>query len=346
MAIDFFSTNPEDAGPTQINYGPERLPPEELEKRKTGWKALLAKWDDPNVRAAVVQTGLGLMKSPSYGQSGWDVGANALQAGVGTLQSMRERDRLLAEQAAERKKKETQQEIENKRGERQVSATEKNAATQARQVDSTIAANQAAGTRADRELTEKERHNKETEKADLLRAEAARVAAAGGGKGHKTSAEIEKINRLKAYYKQKNPSLTDEDVDKMAIDYVANSKGKPPRQLVVEAYQAKAKQWYDQQFDPTASPPPELQQQWKNEAIEEIRSLEAAGQAITNKEGVVPRPGGTPPAVSAPTAATAPGTPNPATTRSIELWKSKAATPEQIKILIAAGGENPSIYGY
>lgn len=344
MSIDFNSMNPEDAGPTQVP-----LPPEEIAKRKTGWQALLDQWHDPNVRSAIVQTGIGLMRSPQYGQSGWDVGANALQAGVGTLEQLRERDRLTAEKNATIARNQAQTGIENKRADTQVATSQQNAATQSRNVDAQIANEQASAARGDKTLAETTRHNKASEVNDASKAAAANTAAnaRSAGRAGKTSAEIEKINRLGAYYKQQNPDLSDQDADKMAIDYVTNSKGKPPRQMVVEAYQAKAKQWFDQQFDPNATPPPDMVEKWKKDAVDEIRSLEGAGQAITDHTGQINRPGQAPAAPAAPpAAAVVPSTPHPATLRSIDAWKAKGGTPEQIKILIATGGEDPKLYGY
>jgi hypothetical protein len=349
MALEL-SNDPNDPG----FVGPTP-PPEEMEKRKSGWRRILEQWQDPNVRSAVMQTGLGLMQSPSFGQSGFDVAANALNRGVTTLQGLRERDRLLAEEKAERDRKIIQQGAENVRADRQVATgergaatSERNAATQERSVTAQIEQGVASGSRGDRALSETIRHNQASEAIDATRAaaDATRANAYSTGRAGKTAAEIEKLNRLQKYYMQ-TEGLDEVAADKKAFDYFATSKGKSPRQLVIDSFHKKAQMWYENQFDPDAKPTPELREQWKREAIEEVRTAEEAGQDVTNTRGVINRPTpGAPAAPAAPAEPVVSTTPNPATDRSIAKWKAAGASPDQIKILIAQGGEDPKIYGY
>lgn len=48
--------------------------------------------NDPNFRMALLQTGLGFLKSPQIGESGFDVFANASQQGISTLHQLRQGD--------------------------------------------------------------------------------------------------------------------------------------------------------------------------------------------------------------------------------------------------------------
>src|SRR5690242_11466577 len=109
MAIDFGVADPA----IQAAAAQTTSDPAVIEQRKSGWKQWLSQLNDPNTRAAIMQTGLGMMRSPSYGQNGWDVASQALGAGVSTLERLRERDRTLALAADERAKRDAQQQVEN-----------------------------------------------------------------------------------------------------------------------------------------------------------------------------------------------------------------------------------------
>lgn len=319
-------------------------------------------WQDPNMRQAVMSAGLNLMRTPQLGQNGWDTAANALQAGMGTLEGLRERDRKRNQENEDRRIREEQRGIENKRGDRQVDISQQNADTNKQNVEGDQKHKSQELMRAEAALQEAIRHNKSQEEIDRLKAAADHLrATAYFGSAGRTPAEIEKINRMKAYAKDKL-GMDDLDADKYAMDYVSTAKGKSPRQLVMDAYQKKAQQWLDQQYDPTAQPTPEMREAWKKQAMEEVRFAEEAGKDVTETRGVIQRPPapapaapGSPPAVrgaqppAGPGAAPAAGAlaqKSPATERSIERWKLANATPQQIKDLISAGGENPAIYGY
>lgn len=346
----------------------QQLTPQDQQAQSPGiFASLMQKWQDPNVRQAIMQTGLNLMRSPGYGQSQWDVGANALGAGVSTLEQLRERDRQRGLLAEDRATKEQQRGIENTRADRQVATGEKNAATNATNVSADIEAKKVDQGRADKALAEAIRHNKSDEEINRLRAEAdairAKAYSTGGGK---TPAEVEKLNRLKKYYMEKQ-GLDETDADKAAFDYLQTAKGKSPRQLVIDTIKSKVSTWYENQFDPAAKPTPEMLSKWQQEAVDEVKFAEQAGQDVTNNRGPIARPGittpgkapvaapGTTPAASAtpaassapaPSLVTSPAAKSDVTMRNIEKWKLANATPEQIKILIATGGEQPALYGY
>jgi len=306
----------------------------ELEQRKSGWKNFLTQLNDPNVKSAIAQTGMGLMRTPGYGQSGWDTASQALQSGVGTLQALRERDRLLAQAAADRAAKEAQQTTSNKLNERQAATSERNAATQERQVESSAQQNANANNRAGFALEENIRHNKETEKnaAEMAKAANTRATTASSGRNGKTSAEIEKINRLQKYYMAQG--MDELEADKKAIDYVSNSKGKPPRQLVIESIQSKAKQWFDSQFDPNAQLPPELLEKFKQEAIAEVKMADEAGRDITDS------------AIAPPVVPSVTASKDPMVVRKINKWVESKATDEQVNELLRKQGVDPKLYGY
>ncbi len=74
--------------------------------------------EDPNLRMALLNTGLNLLRSPSPGQSGFDVFADAASTGVSTLDQLRQRDQqqeLLQrrEQREETRVEQGQQRIDN-----------------------------------------------------------------------------------------------------------------------------------------------------------------------------------------------------------------------------------------
>lgn len=361
MAIDFGVADPAVQGAMQQTTSD----PAVIEQRKGGWRAWLQQMNNPNTRAALMQTGIGMMKSPGYGQNGWDTASQALSSGVSTLQNLRERDRILELAAAERAKKDTQQGVENTRADRSVAVGESNAQTASRAADANIANSQADNARGDKTLTETERHNKAMEGVYGRNADANNTRA--NNVGTHTAAEIEKINRLKKYYMDKE-GLDELSADKKAMDYVSTAKGKSPRQLVIEAYQKKVSQWMENQFDPTAQPTPEQVDKFKKDAISEVRLAEEAGQEISNNSGTINRPGTTPstppgsPAVPGTTPASSPSGMAPApgtmprvaipgqkdalTERQINIWKSAGGTPQQINALLTKQGIDPKTYGY
>jgi len=58
------------------------------------WKGFLSTLKtDPNMRMALIQTGIGMMRSPRMGENGWDVAGEALGRGVMTLDQLRQRDK-------------------------------------------------------------------------------------------------------------------------------------------------------------------------------------------------------------------------------------------------------------
>ena len=320
-------------GQVNVGQGPNYQQPGFMER-------IAQAWADPNVRQAVMTTGLNFMRSPGYGQNGWDVAANSLGMGMQTLEALRTRDRQRALEAEDRKIKEDQRNKENTRGDRQVAVSEKNADTTSRSTDATIGNLTSDNTRLDKTLDETIRHNKAMEGVYAQNAGSTRIKAdtyaAGGGK---TAAEIEKVNRMKAYFMKQDPNLSAEDADKKAIDYVASTKGKTPRQQVLDAYKAKAAAWMEMQYDPLAQPTPEQVEQWRQEAIAEVKMADSAGTDITNNSGVIVRPGAKP-------AAGAPQERDAMTEQKINKWKTAGGTPAQIKQLLINEGLNPAIYGY
>lgn len=322
------------------------LPPGELEQRKSLWKNLLSQWQDPNVKQAVLATGIGLMRSARYGENVGDVAANALTSGVNTLQSLRERDRQRALEAQDRAIREDQRAKENTRGDRQVATGERNAATQEKSVTGNLELGQKAGARSDKALEETIRSNKAQEEIGRTKAgaEATRAGAYATGRQGKTAAEIQKIDRLKAYYKQQDPSLSDEQADKMAIDYVTTSQNKTQSQIAADLYKNELTTWA-QNFDNIGKTPSvaDLREMKR-------RSMETAAEFFKQENSTIKRPDapGVPTMGGPPQAApgAAPMPPSPLTQRNIEIWKKANATPGQIRDLIIKRGEDPKIYGY
>lgn len=348
----------------------QAIPPQdgiELEQRKSGWRAYLQQLNNPNTRAALMQTGLGMMRSPGYGQNGWDTAANALQGGVQTLERLRERDRVLAQEAQDRAIKENQRTVENKRGERQVAATERNAATNERSTEASITQGANANNRAGFQLEESIRHNQANEANDRIRAEAEKEKSGKyNTSSGRTPAEIEKLNRLKKYYMDKE-GLDELTADKKALDYLATAKGKSPRQLVIDRFRDKVKAWQDNQYDPSATLTPQQAKQMQDEAVAEVKMAEEAGRDITDTRGIIVRPTEIAPTPGSPAAVQDPamtglnpdeqawaqrpavpdtGMRDPMTERMINIWIKGGGSPQQINELLKKRGVDPKVYGY
>lgn len=100
------------------------------------WKKFQQRMEqDPNLRMALLSTGINLLRTPQPGQTGFDVFADAAGTGIGTFDQLNQRDRAQDIEVSEIAR---QADID----ERRTGATESNAASNAARVD--IAANNVA----------------------------------------------------------------------------------------------------------------------------------------------------------------------------------------------------------
>jgi hypothetical protein len=82
------------------------------------WKNFITQLQtDPNMRKALFQTGVGLMKTPELGKSGWDTASEALNRGMMTLETLREQQRRQKlEEREEVRKDETLEDVKKRTG--------------------------------------------------------------------------------------------------------------------------------------------------------------------------------------------------------------------------------------
>lgn len=269
-----------------------------LEQNKFHWRNYLASLNDPNVRQALIATGVGLMQSPGYGQNSGDVIGRAIGSGVQTLQGLRNIDyqKKTTEQA--RQDKLGQNQVQNQQGQQQIDISNRNANTNERAVTSQIGASDRTQSREDVQTTEQGRHNKATEAiqskaadADLLR------ARSYSSIGNRVPADIQKINMLAQHY------TTDEGMDEIAARaravMVVDSTGaaKSPGEQAGNLYKAKIQAWSNDISNFGKTMTPEQSQAMLQDSINDVVKLgqfnaAATGAAPpeTQRSGPIKRP--------------------------------------------------------
>lgn len=290
-------TGPQPAGPNMIGpalIGPMApTPPQtpaEVEQNKGLWRTFLDRMKtDPQFKMSVQQTAIGMMKSPQIGQNSFDVLGNALQGGITTLDTLRQRERTQKIEDEERKRKAG---IEN----RQTAAQETTAAATAKRADTEVSALEAQKGQwgkqydLDREkLQEAIRSNKATEEINRLKAQAdaTRARAYSEGRAGRTPAEIQKINMLSAQYQAQG--MDPVDADALAIQYLQETgKGKGPGDRVRAAVDARMKSYNSSLASLDKPIDADMIRQWTEEAIQ----LDAKTEQMLNQTNV-PAPTGT-----------------------------------------------------
>lgn len=322
---------------------------QEFESNKAGWRGIFQKLKDPNVRAALLQTGLGLMKSPGYGQSGWDVASNALAHGAGTLQALREAERAKKIQDENRAIAESQRKIENTQKNRQLATGEANTTLYGEQVRSQASTARADDARADLALTETQRANKAQEEIARMRAQAdltrARAFSSGGGR---TAADIVKIQNLAKQYmlppEQGGKGLDETNAMAEATKLIElQGKSKSPSEMVQEILKTQITS-YSNSIEGMRSPPtPEMMKKWRDDAINQVIELNRLDAAQRGPVAPNPQYPGQPTGVVQRT----PGGPaaDPATSSKVEALKSRGIPLDQIKQALINEGKNPADYG-
>jgi len=274
-----------------------------------------------------MQFGIGLMRSPQMGQNGWDVAANALQTGVGTVQALRERDRKMKQEDEDRdlNRKNIENQIETR-------TSAANTAKEGTSNDYLRIINQDSQAKAThelniRELDEKIRANKANEANDRIRANAAKDNAGGAGS---TSADIQKINNLTA---EKVANGMDPVKAKAEATREVMSTGKTsPANMYTQAMQQEIELWQNS-FDNLGKVPDP-----KTLGEMQARAKQRVMDALKMNEG--PKP------VTAKGDSNIYPTPEARINAQINQAKAKGATPEMIKKALMEEGVDPKAYGY
>jgi len=223
-----------------IQAGPmPQLDPNEMEQRKSLWKQYLS---DPNLRQAMLQTGIGLLRSPKMGEGTGDIAANALSAGASTLYGLREADRIRNMEAAKVSRETAATSVSERQRQEQIDTGKKQAGTQATAVRQSGDQAQKAAEQAARALDEAIRHNKSEEESARLRANAEKTRAdayaGAGGRPGQTPGDIQKVNILAEKFVMEG--MDEVSAKARAVREIENSKGKTKadtaRDLLKAAY--------------------------------------------------------------------------------------------------------------
>lgn len=331
MALDELTSQDYSPDFSGIMSQPIDVSAPEFEVRKTGWQKILDNLHDPNVQQALVQTGLGLMKTPQAGQNNYDVIANGIQAGVGTLQALRERDRQQKLQDEEKARLLAQQGFENTLKTNQ--DKRQNTTTQAYvdQVAAQTANAKDAKTFKERELALEERYKtgmlnvaERNASSNFIKAE---KTGSGGGAA---SVEREKLDALTNQYKAEGLDDTAARA-KAVLTLKAGSGGKTPQEQARLIYLEKIKA-YQNSIEGMQNPlTPEMSQQLLESSMQDAQKLSSIGGQPANPPGV-----GTSGQIER-----ADPDIQAEVTRMLGEGKSK----EQIKVMLQKFGRTPSVYG-
>jgi hypothetical protein len=266
--------------------------PVALEENKSKWRTFLNQFNDPNVRQAVLATGIGLMRSPQYGQNAGDIGANALQSGVQTLQSLRNMDYAKQQTATARKDKLTQQGVENTQGQARIDIARAGENTNERAQTSTEANQQAIRQNAEGILSETTRHNKADEATNAVKANADMVRArATATTGARVPAEVQKINMLSAQYMTEGMDET--SARAKAVMVVDSAKGATsPGEQAMNLFNNSIKNWQNDINNFGKSLTQEQIKQMQHDAINTVMNFQQFNSAQTGVPPTPAAPGG------------------------------------------------------
>lgn len=276
----------QDAFLQDVQFDPSSVPAPvvQVQENKAKWRMFLDNLNDPAIRQGVIATGIGLMRSPGYGQNAGDVIGSALQSGVNTTAGLRNMEYERKTKEQERQDKLTQQGVQNKQGERQLDISSRNvdinaqnAQTNQNNVNMDAAARNA-------QLSEGARHNQATEETDRIRAEADRKRAeAYSSVGTRTPQDIQKINMMSQYYMQ-NEGLDEVSARAKAVMYVESTgAGKSPGENAMTLYQNKVKNWQADLNNFGKSLTPQQLQQMQVEAMDEVIKFSNLTAQMTNQ---------------------------------------------------------------
>lgn len=263
-------------------------PQVQLEENKSKWRQFLGTLEDPNVRQAMIATGIGLMRSPQYGQNSGDIIANALGSGVNTLQGLRNMQ-------YERSQKEAQQKQENRRADQTVANQTTSVGYQgqsvAQQGQQITNQNTQATTRNEIDrgaLSETQRHNQELEEIARRNAESERIRAKAYGStaGANQGQDVFKINALTAQYQAEG---MDETAARAKAVMVVESTGaaKTPGEQAQKLYEAKLKNWMQDINNFGKSLTPQQMKDMATESMNEVFAFHNFNAGVTGQPPAV-----------------------------------------------------------
>lgn len=339
---------PATAGP------PQGAPPKEtdpaLEQNKGLWRGFFSRMkSDPNFRQGVMQVGLGMMRSQQPGENAGDVIGQALGSGVATIDMLRQRDKAQSDAEAERRRKaelDTRQETrEDKQtalqGETVQIARDREAREGLEHKDSVKAAEDALA-EAKRQGVSKDKLAWFEAQTERMRAEAYSKAGGAGG-GGRTPQEIQKIENLTA---EKIQNGEDPVAARAAAtrEVITTSRTGSLLDNVDSIVKERAEQYIFSEDARTKPMTMEMMNQWRREAIEQVRNdVASLKQGATTPPPVV-RPGqavsGTP-AITPPVARTPP---DPEIAKHVKAALDRGIDPGQIRLRIQQMGGDPAAY--
>jgi hypothetical protein len=242
-----------------------------LEKNKSLWRNFLSNLNDPNVKQAIMTTGVNLLRSPQYGQNSGDVIANALGTGVQTLQGLRNLDYQKGQATQARTDKLGQQSTENQQGQQRIDISRAQQGTYQQQVESQANATNMNAARENAQISESARHNQVTEGIQSREADAAMVRAKAYGTqiAGKTPQDIQKINILAAQYMAEGMDETAARANAVMVVETAG-KAKSPGEQARLLYEAKLKNWQGDIGNFGKSLTPQQAEQMLNESLSEV----------------------------------------------------------------------------
>lgn len=321
MPLDLGLTAPITPGPnpspierTQVpGMPPTQQAPPNVEQNKSLWRSFLDRMDsDPSLRQSLLMMGAGMLRSPSFGQNGWDVLSNSVAQGMQTYQSGRanaaqqalaERGVVVQERRAGTEEKATAANIDQ--GNRGAAVAEQNAATNRMEAESRVTTNAAQvelgkmKQELDRELgTKKLQIEQQQADADTTRAGAYRSFYAGGGKGAGGGNPGQNVllvqMRAKALMAQ-DPTLTEDQAILQAQQFVLDDSkhSSTPAEIAERMFKSSYTMWAGNLDNMGKTPPTELQKQWLEDAKNYAKQFSQLGKppVASSTRGSIDRSG-------------------------------------------------------
>jgi hypothetical protein len=265
------------------NLGPS---PVQVEENKSKWRQFLGNFQDPNVRQAILATGIGLLHSPRYGENSGDIVANALSGGAQTLQALRAMDYERGQKAQTRADTQAQRSIENRQRDTQIQQAQQ-------QIDITQQNNAMDAGARNAGLSEAARHNQATEDIGRRQADADMLRARTYGATQvRVPAEVQKINALQAQYMTEG--LDEISARAKAVMVVDSTKGAAsPGEAAMNLYQNSIKNWQADINNFGKALTPQQLQQFQIDAMNTVMKFQQFNttQTGTPQAPQIPNPG-------------------------------------------------------
>ena len=279
---------------------PQQMP--KFEENKSLWRSMMDRVrTDPNMQQALLSAGIGMLRSPGFGQSGWDVTANALASGLGTFQQGRQLDTQNRMAQAKLGLEEQQVGAQVKKTDSDIKTGEQNANTYAAVGAEQVAASQAKTTRDDattqlaNSLAPRETTAKETSaRADMIRSNAY-ATQVKEGKGS-TGQNVALVNQRKQALMSLNPGMSDEEATiKAQNDILLTAKsGGNIANIATTLFKTNLEAWQNSFDNLGKDPTPEILEQLKQRSMQQAKEFgKLNGTPTTATSGTINR--GTPP---------------------------------------------------